>query len=182
VVAVTVVVLMVYAGDTVAPAATVTEAGTVAAALLLCSVTTAPLAGAGPVSVTVAEVEIPPTTDEVVRFTCDAAGGPTVSVPGAVFPLYVAVIVTGVLVATAVVVMVNAGDTVAPAATVTVAGTVVLGSLLDNATITPPVGAGPFRLTVADVDTPPNTDDVVSVATVAIKGPTIKVAGTVTPL
>jgi hypothetical protein len=71
----------------------------------------------------------------------------------------VAVIVTGVFVATAVVVMVNDGDTVAPAATVTEAGTVALGSLLESVTTAPPVGAAALRVTVLAVaDVPPITE------------------------
>ena len=80
------------------------------------------------------------------------------------------------------VVMGNAGDTVAPPATVTVAGTVVLGSLLASVTTAPPAGAGPFKLTVAVVDVPPSTDDAVKVTTDAVSGPTVRVAGTLTPL
>ena len=76
----------------------------------------------------------------------------------------------------------NDGDTVAPPATVTEAGTVVLGSLLVSVTTAPPAGAGPFKLTVAVVDAPPSTDDDVSVTTDAVSGPTVRVAGTLTPL
>src|SRR5437762_3469446 len=46
----------------VAPAATVTEAGTVAAVLLLASITTAPPAGAAALSVTVPVLFAPPVT------------------------------------------------------------------------------------------------------------------------
>jgi len=155
-------VVMVNAGDTVVPAATVTEAGTVAAAgLLLISVTTAPPAGAGPLSVTVFNVvDVPPSTDVGDRFTAAGLGASTVKVPGTVAPPYVAVIVTGVLVATAVVVMANAGDTVAAPATVTVAGTVAAAGLpLVSVTTAPPFGAGPLSVTVfIVVDVPPRTD------------------------
>ena len=48
----------------VAPAATVTETGTVAAALLLVSVTTAPPTGAALVSVTVPVLLVPPISTE----------------------------------------------------------------------------------------------------------------------
>ena len=69
-------VVMLNAGETVAPAATVTDAGTAAAELLLVSVTTAPPDGAGPVRVTVLSVvELPPTTDADDRVTADGAGG-----------------------------------------------------------------------------------------------------------
>jgi len=57
--------------------------------------------------------------------------------------------VTEVVAATAVVVIVNAGEEVAPAATVTVGGTLALGPLLDRVTVMPPAGAAPFRLTLA---------------------------------
>ena len=52
-----------------APAATVTLAGTVAAVLFLDSVTTAPPAGAGPLSLTVPVAEFPPTSVLGLRLT-----------------------------------------------------------------------------------------------------------------
>lgn len=149
-------------GETVAPAATVTEGGTVAAVLLLASVTTAPPAGAGPLSVTVlAVVETPPRTDAGDSVTAEGAGGNTVKVAVTVFPLYVAEIVTGVFAETAVVVIVNTGETDAPAATVTEAGTVAAALLLESVTTAPPPSAGPLSDTVLPaVDPPPTTDDV----------------------
>jgi hypothetical protein len=63
----------------VAPAATVTLAGTVAAALLLDSVTTAPPAGAGPSSVTVPVRGLPPVTLAWLRLSDETLGGTTVS-------------------------------------------------------------------------------------------------------
>ena len=54
----------------VAPAATVTLAGTCAAAVLpLDSVTTAPLVRAGPLKVTVPVDELPPVTEDELRVT-----------------------------------------------------------------------------------------------------------------
>ena len=54
----------------VALAATVTLAGTCAAAVLLLKrFTTAPAAGAGPLIVTVPVAEVPPTTDDGLRVT-----------------------------------------------------------------------------------------------------------------
>jgi hypothetical protein len=80
-------VLMVNTGETEAPAATVTEAGTVAAALLLVSVTTAPPAGAGPLSVTVFKVvDAPPKTDDGDKVTNDGLGGCKVKLPITVTP------------------------------------------------------------------------------------------------
>jgi hypothetical protein len=59
------------------------------------------------------------------------------------------------LAVTAEVVIVNEGDTKAPPATVTDAGTTAAALLLVSVTTPPPVGAGPFKLTVAVVDKPP---------------------------
>ncbi len=67
VVALTGLVVIVNAGEVRAPPATVTEIGTLAAELLLLSVTMAPPAGAAAFKVTVADVELPPTTDVCVN-------------------------------------------------------------------------------------------------------------------
>jgi len=70
----------------------------------------------------------------------------------------VAEIVTVALAATVEVVIVNTGEAVAPAATVTEAGTPTPGSLLNRFTTSPPAGAGPVRFTLfAVADTPPTT-------------------------
>jgi hypothetical protein len=70
VVAVTADVVMVKFGEEVAPAATVTVAGTPTPGLLLVKFTTAPEAGAGPPSVTLFSVaETPPTTEVGDRAT-----------------------------------------------------------------------------------------------------------------
>src|SRR5215472_5215828 len=91
----------------VAPAATVTEAGTVAAAvLLLVSVTTAPPAGAAVPSVTVPVLPAPPVTVPGLR-VIEARGGFTISVDVLVAPLYVAVMVAVVGEATVDVEMLN---------------------------------------------------------------------------
>src|SRR5258706_529957 len=63
----------------VAPAAMVTVAGLEHAALLSESVTTAPPAGAGAFSVTVAVTEVPPVTLAGLTFSAETAGGSTVS-------------------------------------------------------------------------------------------------------
>src|SRR2546425_3469883 len=93
----------------VAPAGTVTLAGTVAAVLSLDSVTCAPPAGAGPSSVAVPVELLPPVT--VVGLTASeerrTGCGFTVRVAGRVTPLYKAEMVTGVDAATVLVVTVN---------------------------------------------------------------------------
>jgi len=78
----------------VAPAATVTEAGTVAAAvLLLVSATTAPPAGAAEPSFTVPVLLAPPAT--VIGFSAtELSAGLTVSVAIREAPRYVAVMLT----------------------------------------------------------------------------------------
>jgi hypothetical protein len=131
----------------VAPAATVTLAGTVAAALLLESVTPNPPAGAADVNVTVPCADVPPVTLVGLTETADSeaggGGGVTVSVAVFVAPPYPPVIVTGVDALTAVVVTLNVA-LVAPAATVTLAGTVATAMLLlDNVTTAPPVEGKP---------------------------------------
>ena len=81
-------VLMVNVGETDAPAGTVTEAGTIAAGLLLASVTTAPPDAAGPLSVTVFKVVcVPPKTEPGNKVTAEGTGGSMVKVAVTVTPL-----------------------------------------------------------------------------------------------
>ena len=84
-----------------APAATVTLAGTDAAARLDDNVTTRPPAGAGPDSVTVPVADAPPRTDAGETVTLAATGATTVSVTDLLIVPSVAVIATSVSVATA---------------------------------------------------------------------------------
>jgi hypothetical protein len=105
----------------VAFAATVTLAATCAAAvLLLDSVTTAPPAGAGLVSATDPDTEVPPITEVGLKVIVLSAADVTVKVPLCVAP-YVPEMVSVVLAATELVVTVNVAE-VELGATVTLAG------------------------------------------------------------
>ena len=145
-----------------APAATVTLAGTLATVVLvLDSVTMAPPGGAAEVKVTVPVLPAPPTTLVGLTVTDDrlAGGGAGLTVSTAVreAPPKVPEIVTGVAAVTAVVVIEKFALS-APAATVTLAGTlatVVL--LLDSVTIAPPVGAAVVNVAVPVLPAPPTT-------------------------
>jgi hypothetical protein len=138
------------------PAATVTVlTDKVAAAVLpLATWTTTPPVGAVVSNVTVAvEVDAVPLGSlvTVVGFsvTEEIAGGFTVSTEVCCEPLYAAEIVEVVWAPTAAVVTRNVA-VVAFAATVTLAGTVAAAVLLlASVTTVPPVGAGPFSVTVA---------------------------------
>jgi len=141
----------------VAPAATVTEAGTVAEVELLLRATLRPPVGAAELMVTVPVDEIPPATDVGLRASEDTVAAVMVKVAVALVLFAVAVIVAVVFVATAVVVTVNV-PVVAPAATVTEAGTVADVELLLRETLRPPVGAAELIVTVPVDEFPPTTD------------------------
>src|SRR5690349_11003599 len=84
---------------------------------------------------------------------------------------------------TADVVIVNAGDAVAPAATVTEAGAPTPGSLLVRVTLIPPAGAGPVKFTLFNVvDTPPTTVVGDNATESNATGLTVRMAVLVTPL
>ena len=152
-------VFIVKYGELVDPAATVTEAGGVTPPSVLVRVTITPPAGAGPFKVTLFDVvETPPTTDAGESVTESGAMGLTVRVAVLVMLPYMAEIVTGVATPTGEVFMVNNGETVCPAATVTEPGTVAAGSLLERLTIVAE-GAAPLSVTLfAVVEIPPTTD------------------------
>jgi len=143
-----------------APATTVTLAGTVAVdVLLLERETVAPPAGADPLSVTVPVEGDPPVT--LVGFSVSEervgrACGSTVSEAVLVTPAYDAEIVTGVDAVTALVLTVNVA-LLAPAATVTLADTLAAPLLLESSTCAPPVSAGPLSVTVPVEGDPPVT-------------------------
>src|SRR5438034_554651 len=142
-------------------AGTVTLEGTLAAALLLESVTCAPPAGAGPLSVTRSE-ERRVGTAAIVGLngseeSVGRGGSGEVSHCVAVVPTYDAEIVTGVDAATALVLIVKVAVVLA-AGTVTVEGTLAAALLLESVTCAPPAGAGPLSVTVpVDDCTPPIT-------------------------
>jgi hypothetical protein len=140
----------------VAPAAKVTDAGTVAAfKLLLVRVTTAPPAGATVVRVTVPALPAPPVIDVGFSAIVEACGGLATSVTILEAPLHVAVIFTEVGVVTAFVATAKVADVV-PAATVTEAGTVATPVLLlASVTTAPPAGAALNSVTVPVLAAPP---------------------------
>ena len=83
--------------------------------------------------------------------------------------------VTPVEVETALVLMANVA-VVAPAATVTVAGTVADGLLLESATTRPPVGAALLSVTVPVEEAPPTTLVGLSARLATPGGDTVRVA------
>src|SRR5512132_3042242 len=131
----------------VAPAATVTVPCTVAAGLLLASVTIAPPTGAALPSVTLPVLPTPPVTAAGVTVT-PTNGGFSVSVTILDAPTHVAVMLACVGTVTALVVTANV-FVVAPAATVTESGTVAAAPLLlVSVTTAPPAGAALVSVTV----------------------------------
>jgi hypothetical protein len=166
-----------------APAATVTDTGTDAAALLDDSVTTAPPVGAFADNVTVPVTVLPDVTVAAlsVNVLNAAAGGVTVRIAVFVTVPFLAVIVTAVDAVTALLVTVNVAD-VAPAGTVTETGTVaaVVAELV-NVTTIPPAGAAAVNVTVpVTVPAPAIVDgDTVTVdnaAVVTTAGLTVRIA------
>ena len=121
---------------------------------------------------------LPPVTLAGLTFSEETVGGITVSEAFRVAPPYDAEIVTDVDVATAMVVTLKVA-LVAPAATVTLAGTVAAALSLESATCAPPAGAGPFSVTVAVEAFPPVTLAGVSVSADTVAGTGITVSDAV---
>jgi hypothetical protein len=139
------------------PAGTVTDAGTVAAAVVaLDIVTTTPPAGAATERVTVATEFVPPLTDVGFSVNVDTEmAGFTVRTAVLEMLLYVAVIVVVAVVVIAFPVIVNVA-VVAPAGTVILTGTVAAVVLLDaSVTTAPPAGAAAVNVTVPVLVTAP---------------------------
>jgi len=122
------------------------------------SATDSPPVGAPLEIVTVPVVEVPPITELGFSTTELTVGPLTVIVDVCWEPFADAVIVTDWLVATATVVAVKVAE-VAPAATLTEAGTVTAALLDARATGSPPVGAAELIVTVPVELVPPTTVD-----------------------
>jgi hypothetical protein len=159
----------------VAPEATLTVAGTVALVLLDDSEIVNPLGPAAADRVIVPVELVPPVTDVGLKPRVHV-GTSTVSVALADWPPAEAPIVLVVLVGTPMEVTVKVA-VVAPAGTVTVAGTVAAAVLLDvNATDIPPVGAALPRVTIPVEGVPPTTVVGLSETAVTTGGLTVRVA------
>jgi hypothetical protein len=134
----------------VAPATTVTLAGTLATVLPLDNPITAPPDGAGPLIVTVAVVVLPPLTLLGLRLSSDIVGPPDgvrVSVADTLTFAPIAEIVTLVIAGTEVVVIVN-GPVRVPPLIVYQGGTLATaGLLLANVINAPPETAGDWSVT-----------------------------------
>ncbi len=142
----------------VEPAGTVTVPGTVALVELEFKVTLAPPGPAAPFSVTVPVEGLPPVTDVGETVKLSSVAGLMVSVPVFVDPPCVPWMVAVVTEETALVVTVKVAE-VAPADTVTDAGTVALVVLLESDTVVPPGPAAPFSVAVPTAVAPPVTVD-----------------------
>lgn len=152
----TAIVLMVKVAD-FAPAATVTDAGTVAFVELEAKVTEKPPEGAAPLIVTVPVEVFPPTTDVGESANPVSTGGLIVSDAVRLVVPKDAEIVALVALVTPEVDTVKVVD-VAPEGTVTLDGRVALEVLDDRLTATPLGPAGPFRVTVPVEEAPPVTE------------------------
>ena len=147
----------------VAPPATVTVGGTVAALVLsLVRTTDVPPCGAAESRVTVPVTPVPPTTVLELSVTPETAGpvaaGVTASVNDRVAEPWEAVMSAEVLAVTGLVAAVNVA-VMAPSATVTLAGTVATDvSPLESVTTIPPAVAGAVNVTVPVEGEPPSTE------------------------
>lgn len=139
-----------------APAATVTLVGTVTPEIAEASAIDKPPVGAALLKVTVAVAVLGPVTDVGLTARVLIVGAETPSVPVTEPPFAVAVIVADWFVPTATVVAVKVA-VVAPAATVTVAGTLTVELFEESDTLWPPAGAAALSVTVPVELVPPTT-------------------------
>src|SRR5262249_5707116 len=142
-----------------ASAGTVTLAGTLTAGESATSVTTAPPGGAAALNSSVPVVGLPPTTRNVSTPSPESDGptGPALTAGG--WLGVVPGVPETVAVASAVTVFVVTGNValVAPAGTVTLAGTVTAPELSERVTTRPPAGATEFNSTLPCAAVPPVT-------------------------
>jgi hypothetical protein len=141
----------------VAPAGIVILAGTTTPTLFVVRVTTAPPGPAALVKVAVPVSELPPTTEDGVRVMEERVAALTVRLADLVVIPSLAVTVPLVFELTGTVVTVNVA-VVAPAATVTLGGTVAAGFVVDNVKARPPAGAAAAKVIVPVEDAPPVTE------------------------
>ena len=126
--------------------------------MLLLRLMVNPTAGAGPFSVTVPTALEPPATVEGLTDSPVNATGTMVNWVDIETEEKVAVILAMICLPTGPVVIVNV-TLLAPAGTMTLAGTFATPVLLTTSTLTPPVGASPLSVTVpVDCDPPPTTE------------------------
>jgi len=160
----------------VAPAAIVTEAGTVATDVVPEErLTVNPPAGAAELIVTVPVEEPAPVTDVGLRLRALTVGAVIANEAVVFTPVNVAVIVAVALAATAVVFTENVAE-FEPAGTVTEAGTDAAALFEARATVVPPVGAAVFIVMVAVEVEPPTTEVGFKVKPVTLRGVIVSVA------
>ena len=174
-------------GAVVAPAGTITDAGTVATAVLsLLRKTVVPPVGAADASRTLPDTGVPPTTELAPRVTLVTAGpvaaGVTARVKARLAVLCVARMTVDWLVVTGDVVTVN-DAVLAPGETVTAAGTLAIALSLLNDTVMPLPVAGAVSVTVPVAEEPPVTDsgEMLRFDKVGFADVTVKRAVTLTP-
>jgi hypothetical protein len=138
----------------VAPAGTVTVAGTVTALLALDNVTTVPAGPAADPRVTRNVMLLPPLRDVGDADNAVITAAFTTTFSDLLIAPWDATTVPAVSESTATDVAVKLAES-APSGTVTVAGTVIAGLLLTKSTVTPPAGAIPVNVTLPMVDAPP---------------------------
>lgn len=127
--------------------------------------------------------EFPPTVEKANSATLEGVTGVSVRIKLRVLPLRDAVMVTGVELATNDVEIAKLAEVVAPAATVTVAGTVASVVSEDSRlTTVPPVRPGPVRVTVAFTVDPPEAVVRAGVMACSVSGFSVSTAVRTWPL